>query len=296
MAIEWAWRKQRGGGAEAIRSEPDGQSPASPIDPRVAARHVMQRSRVSIDQVVAEQALRRVYCDAGLCPPRYEDAQRHPQTMRSHELPPQLRPPWYACAAMKLGRFLLSALCKIEIRGQLPASGAVIVSNHPTYLDGALGLMLGRTVRPVARLHAGNPVINGLVKAGHCVITGKGNGTDAASEWLMQGGYVWLAPEGRINPGIPQDIRSGAARMAVSSGAPIVPMMVEGATGWLQKLRRFERPRITVTLAASFGAVREHADAEANVQATKGRILTTLQRLLASSSEYGPGSGAEVRS
>ena len=67
-------------------------------------------------------------------------------------------------------------------------------------------------------------------------------------EKLDREGVVGLFPEGRISPdGRLQRFRSGIAHVAARTGAPVLPLWIEGAHDSLPRSRRLPRPgRVTV--------------------------------------------------
>jgi hypothetical protein len=70
---------------------------------------------------------------------------------------------------------------------------------------------------------------------------------------LAKGKVVGIFPEGRISyDGRINRFRSGVARIAAASGAPVIPVGVRGAFESLPRTKRFPMPRkITVRVGAS---------------------------------------------
>jgi 1-acyl-sn-glycerol-3-phosphate acyltransferase len=143
---------------------------------------------------------------------------------------------------------VLRLTCRIRIEGALPPGPAVLVSNHPSYLDGPLALYLSPRVRVIAKP---NPLR--LVRLGYVLldvfVTGYG-AMEAARAHLRDGGLVWIVPEGRLSRsnelGRPH---RGAARLAAETGAPIVTAAMVGTAGLrLRDWRPWRRPAMCVVL------------------------------------------------
>lgn len=180
----------------------------------------------------------------------------------------------YAVAASLLGA-VVSAFSRLELtrRGvpdaELPDGPLIVVANHTSFADGILlalvGRRLGRSLRlmatggvfrsaligPVVRRLGFIPVLRGTDSASTSL--------DAAASALEAGEAVGLFPEGRITRDPhhwPERSRTGAVRLAIRTGAPIVPVALVGAervvgtTGILGRLLRNTvlRPRVAVAV------------------------------------------------
>jgi 1-acyl-sn-glycerol-3-phosphate acyltransferase len=122
---------------------------------------------------------------------------------------------------------------------KIPATGAAIVSaNHPSYLDPVLlSLQVKRPILfmawdalfrvpllgPAARLFGAFPV-DTRRGGGHAAY-------DAARALLQEGHLVGIFPEGKRSRAgwMEEDLRKGAARLALETGAPLVPATIRGA-------------------------------------------------------------------
>ncbi len=119
----------------------------------------------------------------------------------------------------------------VEFHAPLPDGAKIISPNHPSTSDPALILTL--TSEPVSILiedtlfkvpHFGRYIAN----SGHIEVAAD-NGRlamDQAVDKLSRGGVVGVFPEGAISPleGGFQRPRTGAVRLALESGAPIIPV------------------------------------------------------------------------
>ncbi|HXY38029.1 MAG TPA: lysophospholipid acyltransferase family protein [Vicinamibacteria bacterium] len=150
-----------------------------------------------------------------------------------------------------LFRVLFTYDCLDEER--IPRRGpAVIAANHPSYLDPVLlSLQVERPIRfmawdaifrvpllgPLLRLFGAFPVD---VRPGS-----GGSGYEAARLLLEDGELVGIFPEGRRSRTgwMEPELRAGAARLALETGAPLVPATIRGA------FRAWPHFRLVPTLA-----------------------------------------------
>ncbi len=142
-------------------------------------------------------------------------------------------------------RTLLEALFRVLFtydcfgEGQIPPRGpAIVAANHPSYLDPILlSLRVRRPIRfmawdavfrvplvgPLARLFGAFPVD---------LRPGQGRGAFEAARRLLEAGeVVGIFPEGRRSATgwMEPALRAGAARLAIATGAPLVPATIRGA-------------------------------------------------------------------
>lgn len=122
---------------------------------------------------------------------------------------------------------------------KVPASGpAVVVSNHPSYLDPVLlSLQVKRPIHFMAwdalfRV----PLLGSLIQllGAIPVDTRKGKGREAyerARSFVEEGEIVGIFPEGRRSTTgwMEPSFRAGAARLAWETGAPLLPATITGA-------------------------------------------------------------------
>ena len=111
---------------------------------------------------------------------------------------------------------------------------------------------------------------------------GDGAALDAALDALHAGAVIAIAPEGTVNtdPEHLQRIRSGVARLALPTGAPIVPVGIWGTqTRWPRGGIRWVRPwRPTVMI--SFGPpILPEGDvaSEADIDVLRDRVRDRLE-------------------
>lgn len=138
---------------------------------------------------------------------------------------------WYWLAKPVLG--LYGRILKLNVyrHERLPKGAKIIAVNHPSTSDPFLILKIaGQPARILVINHAFQVPLFGayLRLAGHIpVIPGQGRKAfDAAEAHLRKGGTLIIFPEGHLSP--PQGgflkPRSGVARLALSTGAPVIPV------------------------------------------------------------------------
>lgn len=122
---------------------------------------------------------------------------------------------------------------------QLPASGpAVVAANHPSFLD---PLLLSLQVRRPIRFMAWDrlfkvPGLGFLIRlfGAFPVDLRRGKGRlayEAAKQLVLAGELVGIFPEGQRSTSgwLEPELRAGAARLALETGAPLFPVTIAGA-------------------------------------------------------------------
>ena len=129
-------------------------------------------------------------------------------------------------------------------REHIPQSGPVIfASNHRSFLDPFLiGTMMRRPIYYVAKKELfANRVVGWLLNSLGAFPIDRGSGDDdamaTARSILDRGDCVLIFPEGtRIRPGVLGAPKSGVGRLALQTGAPVVPIALIGTEairrGW----------------------------------------------------------------
>jgi 1-acyl-sn-glycerol-3-phosphate acyltransferase len=140
-------------------------------------------------------------------------------------------------------------------REHVPGSGPVILApNHFSNMDHFfLGVHLRRRIRFMSKsqLFGNNPIVSYVFRvSGHFPVR-RGHGDDeafaTANAILDQGGCVGVYAEGgRSRSGGLGTPRPGIGRLALESGAPVVPVAIHGSMG-VRQWRRGRFPRITVS-------------------------------------------------
>ncbi len=134
---------------------------------------------------------------------------------------------------------------------KVPSNGAVIIAgNHPSYLD---PLLVGLPIRREIKFMAWDalfkvPLLGLVIKAlgAFPVDIRKGRGEAAFNEALgvLNRGYaLGIFPEGqRSEHGPLGELKTGVARLAIETGAPIVPVTIGGAFRAWPKWKLLPKP------------------------------------------------------
>jgi 1-acyl-sn-glycerol-3-phosphate acyltransferase len=156
----------------------------------------------------------------------------------------------YATLAAVVGT-ATAAVSRLEIERQrgrreaartLPSGPIIVISNHTSYADGVLLALacrrMGRSLRLLATSGVfGAPVLGSVVRKLGFIRVKRGaadasTSLDEAAVALAAGEAVGIFPEGRLtrDPMMwPERAKTGAVRLALRTGAPIVPVAMVGA-------------------------------------------------------------------
>jgi len=150
-------------------------------------------------------------------------------------------------------------------REQVPAAGPVILAaNHRSFLDPfVIAVMVRRPIYFVAKkeLFGFHPVVSWLLAALGAFPIDRGASDQQAMATaraiLDRGGVVLMFPEGtRVRPGALGTARRGVGRLALETGAPVVPVAVIGTEAVRRGWRiRPHRIRIRAGRALTFPRV-----------------------------------------
>lgn len=189
-------------------------------------------------------------------------------------------------------------LAEIEVAGEglVPASGpAIVAANHRSYFDLAvIAVAMATAGRPIRLLGKAEifdtPVVGRIAAALGGIRVDRGSGgsepLDAALSSLRAGEVVGLMPQGTIPRGEaffdPEIVgRSGVARLAAASGAPVVPLGLWGTeVVWPRSSKTpslvvGDRPRVQVRFGQSVEGL-TGVDLEADTSAIMQAIVELL--------------------
>ncbi len=172
------------------------------------------------------------------------------------------------------------------------SGGGVLVSNHVSYLDFIFCGLAARPSKRLVRFMAKDSVfhhqVSGpLMRGMHHIPVDRSAGSaayDAAVRALRDGEIVGVFPEATISRSYDlKDFKTGAARMAVAAGVPLIPMATWGGQRIYTKSRRPELSRgkaIGIAVGEPF-TPDPGADPASVTEELKRRISTVLSDLQA---------------
>lgn len=158
---------------------------------------------------------------------------------------------------------LKAAGAKVTVRGMehIPQGAAVFVSNHQGNFD--VPIMLGHIGKPKALLAKAElaklPIIRLWMKHLHCIFVDRSNVRQAIHSLneagkLIESNYsVVVFPEGtRSKSDELGEFKPGAFRIAAKTGAPIVPIRIQGSYKLMEDNGNWISPaHVTVTILPS---------------------------------------------
>ena len=140
--------------------------------------------------------------------------------------------------------------------------GAILAINHVSYLDfaitGTAALPAGRFVRFMAKKEIfDNKLAGPLMRGMHHINVDRSNGSAsfvAALRALKSGEIIGIFPEGTISTSFEiKGLKSGAVRLAMGAGVPVIPTIVWGSQRiWTKGVKRDLR-RKSHPVTVSFG-------------------------------------------
>ena len=139
---------------------------------------------------------------------------------------------WYSFSKSILRTYMAVFIRSIHIRGQdkIQPGPKIFVANHPNVTDAfILPFIVREKLHFLVQAEAFNlPILGRLLKLADQIPVARNRGQEAlasAREKLTDGHAVAIFPEGRLSPA--EGFRrpaSGAARLALETGAPLVPI------------------------------------------------------------------------
>ena len=174
----------------------------------------------------------------------------------------------------------------------IPRDGGAILSiNHVGYLDFALtgtaALPTGRYVRFMAKKEVfDNKLAGPLMRGMHHICVDRNSGSAsfvAALRALRAGEIVGIFPEGTISVSFEiKELKSGAVRLAMAAGVPVIPTIVWGSQRiWTKKVKRNLR-REKIPIIVEFGEplyFDKQSDVEASESLLRETMITMLHRV-----------------
>lgn len=138
---------------------------------------------------------------------------------------------WYNAAKAIVRSYTALFMGSVKVFGQenLPPGAKIIVANHANMTDSfLLPSIIRENLHFLIQADAFKlPFFGGLLRKAEQIPVAKGRGNEAlntALNWLTRGDAVVIYPEGLLNHGKEfHRAGSGATRLAIESGAPIIP-------------------------------------------------------------------------
>ncbi|MBY4010439.1 1-acyl-sn-glycerol-3-phosphate acyltransferase [Rhodococcus fascians] len=182
---------------------------------------------------------------------------------------------------------------KFEVEGEehIPATGgAVIAVNHTGYMDFTYAGLPPRRVKRYIRFMAkkevfDNKISGPIMRALKHIPVDRGAGAQsykAAVDSLRKGELVGVYPEATISRSFEiKEFKSGAARMAIEAGVPIIPTVIWGAQrvwtkGYPKRLGRTNTP-ISIAVGEPISPVGPPNELTDKLRSVMQKMLLELQ-------------------
>ena len=176
--------------------------------------------------------------------------------------------------------------------------GAILAINHTSYFDFALAgtaaLPAKRYVRFMAKKEIfDNKVAGPLMRGMHHINVDRSNGAPsfvAALRSLKAGEIIGIFPEGTISTSFEiKELKSGAVRLAIGAGVPVIPTIVWGGQRVYTKGLKPNFKRKKFPVAVSFGQPISYSR-ETDVEVAEKHLREVMIRMLRDVQEKYPDS------
>jgi 1-acyl-sn-glycerol-3-phosphate acyltransferase len=185
-------------------------------------------------------------------------------------------------------RPILMFVYRVRITGRehLPETGpCVLAANHVSVMDGFfLGIAVTRQVRFMAKMELHRvPIVKQILEGAGAFPVERGadagRAVAAAVKLLEQGAVVGVFPEGTSLPGKKRGYKRGAARLALATGAPLVPVALIGTHLTLEPdTHRIRLPRVRIVIGEPLRVERQEPTQEAATELT-ARLQEAIESL-----------------
>lgn len=160
---------------------------------------------------------------------------------------------------------------------RIPPTGPVVLAaNHESVLDPFfLTAVTPRTIRYLTKAELfRHPVLRRLLRSlGGIPVRREGatgRGLGAGVEMLGDGEVVGVFPQGTCLPYRVRPFRRGAAWLALTTGAPLVPVLLVGTERALQpRTHRIGFPQVTISVGEPLAVARTEPTREATAELTR---------------------------
>ena len=220
----------------------------------------------------------------------YKDPRPKEYFDRFHERARTRQPDWI----YELVRVLVSLYAWIVFRARcissdkVPTEGPIILApNHFSFMDHFfVGAFIRRRVRYMAKSQLFKPPMQWIYTHGGVFPVRRGHHDEeafvTAEKILAEGGTIVMYCEGgRSRTGkISGQAKPGIGRLALESGAPVVPIAIHGSQR-VRNWRRLQFPKVTVQYGDAIAWERVEAPDRSQQQAVADEILVEIRRLYA---------------
>ena len=176
--------------------------------------------------------------------------------------------------------------------------GAILAINHTSYLDFALAgtaaLPVNRYVRFMAKKELfDNKIAGPLLRGMHHINVDRSNGAASfvtALKALESGEIIGIFPEGTISTSFEiKQLKSGAVRMAIGAGVPIVPTIVWGGQRVFTKGVKPSFKRSKVPVSVLFGSPISYSK-DSSIEVAEKQLREVMIQMLRDVQEKYPDS------
>jgi 1-acyl-sn-glycerol-3-phosphate acyltransferase len=172
--------------------------------------------------------------------------------------------------------FMFVYRVRITGREHVPESGpCVLAANHVSVMDGFfLAIAVTRQVRFMAKSELYRvPVVRQILLAAGAFPVERGadagRAVTAGVKLLEQGAVVGVFPEGTSLPDRKRGYKRGAARLALATGAPLIPVALVGTHLTLEpRTHRIRLPRVRIVIGEPLRVERQEPTEEAATELT----------------------------
>jgi 1-acyl-sn-glycerol-3-phosphate acyltransferase len=176
--------------------------------------------------------------------------------------------------------------------------GAILAINHTSYLDFALAgtaaLPVKRYVRFMAKKELfDNKIVGPLLRGMHHINVDRSNGAASfvtALKALESGEIIGIFPEGTMSTSFEiKQLKSGAVRMAIGAGVPIVPTIVWGGQRVFTKGVKPSFKRSKVPVSVLFGSPISYSK-DSSIEVAEKQLREVMIQMLRDVQEKYPDS------
>jgi 1-acyl-sn-glycerol-3-phosphate acyltransferase len=185
-------------------------------------------------------------------------------------------------------RPILLFVYRVRITGRehVPKTGpCVLAANHVSVMDGFfLGIAVTRQVRFMAKAELHRvPIVKQILEGAGAFPVERGadagRAVSEAVKLLEQGAVVGVFPEGTSLPDKKRGYKRGAARLALATGAPLVPVALVGTHLTLEPgTHRIRLPRVRIVIGEPLRVERQEPTEKAATELT-ARLQKAIESL-----------------